>query len=131
MFQVWIDQDLCTGDGLCTDHCPDVFVLLEDGISYVRDPASTLVGNDPGGRNSVVSIPRKLEQQVVDAALDCPGECIFIEMEVTDTHPLVDASGAATGSARDHEDDREHEDQRGIEMPCLGESMEDPHVGHE
>ncbi|TML19869.1 MAG: ferredoxin [Actinobacteria bacterium] len=34
--KVWIDQDLCTGDGLCTDHCPEVFVLLEDGISYVR-----------------------------------------------------------------------------------------------
>ncbi|NCZ90909.1 MAG: ferredoxin, partial [Actinobacteria bacterium] len=24
--RVWIDQDLCTGDGLCIDHCPDVFV---------------------------------------------------------------------------------------------------------
>ncbi|HMK11884.1 MAG TPA: ferredoxin, partial [Acidimicrobiales bacterium] len=23
--RVWIDQDLCTGDGLCLDHCPDVF----------------------------------------------------------------------------------------------------------
>ncbi|MFZ9918805.1 MAG: 4Fe-4S binding protein, partial [Ilumatobacteraceae bacterium] len=19
---MWIDQDLCTGDGLCVDHCP-------------------------------------------------------------------------------------------------------------
>ena len=33
--RVWIDQDLCTGDGLCVDHCPDVFVQLEDGIAYV------------------------------------------------------------------------------------------------
>jgi ferredoxin len=31
--RVWIDQDLCTGDGLCTDHCPEVFALLDDGIS--------------------------------------------------------------------------------------------------
>lgn len=45
--RVWIDADLCTGDGLCTDHCPEVFVLLEDGISYVRD--GEWVGNDPGG----------------------------------------------------------------------------------
>lgn len=37
--RVWIDQDLCTGDGLYTDHCPDVFVLLEDGISYVSTAA--------------------------------------------------------------------------------------------
>ena len=35
--RVWVDQDLCTGDGLCVDHCPEVFVLLEDGISYVHD----------------------------------------------------------------------------------------------
>ena len=38
--RVWIDQDLCTGDGLCTDHCPELFVLLDDGISYVRDQAT-------------------------------------------------------------------------------------------
>ena len=31
--RVWIDQDLCTGDGLCVDHCHDVFTLLEDGIA--------------------------------------------------------------------------------------------------
>ena len=35
--RVWIDQDLCTGDGLCLDHAPDVFVQLEDGIAYVAD----------------------------------------------------------------------------------------------
>ncbi|NCV46692.1 MAG: ferredoxin, partial [Actinobacteria bacterium] len=28
--RVWIDQDLCTGDGLCVDQCPEVFTLLED-----------------------------------------------------------------------------------------------------
>ena len=38
--RVWIDQDLCTGDGLCVDHCPDVFVQLEDGIAYVAEDAS-------------------------------------------------------------------------------------------
>lgn len=76
---VWIDQDLCTGDGLCTDHCPDVFVLLEDGISYVRDASTGLVGNDPGGRSSPVGVPARLESSTIAAALDCPGECIFLE----------------------------------------------------
>jgi ferredoxin len=75
--RVWIDQDLCTGDGLCTDHCPEIFVLLEDGISYVR--YGDFVGNDPGGAESSVHVPAELERSVVDAALDCPGECIFIE----------------------------------------------------
>lgn len=75
--KVWIDQDLCTGDGLCTDHCPDVFVLLEDGISYVRD--RDFVGNDPGGAASAISVRSQHERQVIDAAEDCPGECIFVE----------------------------------------------------
>jgi ferredoxin len=75
--RVWIDQDLCTGDGLCTDHCPEVFVLLEDGISYVRN--GDVIGNDPGGHESIVDVPSRLERAVVAAALDCPGECIFID----------------------------------------------------
>ncbi len=45
--KVWIDQDLCTGDGLCEEICPQVFVLLEDGLAYVRDDGRVL--NDPGG----------------------------------------------------------------------------------
>ena len=75
--RVWIDQDLCTGDGLCTDHCPDVFILLEDGISYVRDHDH--LGTDPGGAGSTVIVARHDERAVVNAALDCPGECIFLE----------------------------------------------------
>jgi len=75
--RVWIDQDLCTGDGLCTDHCPEVFVLLEDGISYVRDADGVAAG--PGGRASIVAVPARREVEVVAAALDCPGECIFVE----------------------------------------------------
>ena len=75
---MWIDQDLCTGDGLCVDHCPEVFTLLEDGISYVM--ADGMVLNDPGGSESLAPVPVRLEQAVVEAAVDCPGECIFIEV---------------------------------------------------
>ncbi len=76
-FRVWIDQDLCTGDGLCEDHCPEVFVLLEDGIAYVKD--ADLVHNDPGMDEGLATVPAGLERNVVHAAEDCPGECIFIE----------------------------------------------------
>ncbi len=122
MYEVWIDQDLCTGDGLCTDHCPDVFVLLEDGISYVRDPKSMRVGNDPGGSGSTVAVPRKLEQQVVDAAMACPGECIFIE---------VGGSGAPTERAAESEHDRGAEHPGSVELPRRGDSLDDPDVGDE
>ncbi len=77
--RVWIDQDLCTGDGLCLDHCPDVFVQLEDGIAYVRQ--GEWVGNDPGGGGSLALVGVRNERSVVHAALDCPGECIFIELD--------------------------------------------------
>ena len=77
--RVWIDQDLCTGDGLCTDHCPELFVILEDGISYVRDGA--WVGNDPGGPECLATVPARLVDAAIAAADDCPGECIFIEID--------------------------------------------------
>jgi ferredoxin len=93
---VWIDQDLCTGDGLCTDHCPEVFVLLEDGISYVRDASARTLNSDPGGRSSMVSVLAKHEGHVIDAALDCPGECIFVEQTVVDVRPDADDGAAAT-----------------------------------
>ena len=76
--RVWIDQDLCTGDGLCTDHCPEIFTLLEDGIAYVKD--GELVHNDPGQAEGLASVPAGRERHVVLAAEDCPGECIFIEV---------------------------------------------------
>jgi len=77
--RVWIDQDLCTGDGLCVDHCPDVFVQLEDGIAYVAEDGQPL--NDPGGSSSLAVVGYRLQQNVIDAAIACPGECIFIELE--------------------------------------------------
>lgn len=77
--KVWIDQDLCTGDGLCTDHAPEVFTLLEDGIAYVKDASKVL--NDPGGSQGLAPVPESLRRATVHAAEDCPGECIFIELD--------------------------------------------------
>jgi ferredoxin len=78
VMRVWIDQDLCTGDGLCIDHCHDVFVQLEDGIAYVAQDGQAL--NDPGGSGSLAHVDPRYQQSVIDAALACPGECIFIEL---------------------------------------------------
>jgi ferredoxin len=77
--RVWIDQDLCTGDGLCEDHTLEVFTLQEDGISYVRDATTGEVLTDPGGRTCSVHVPDRLVPSVIDAATVCPGECIFVE----------------------------------------------------
>ena len=42
--KVWIDQDLCTGDGLCAEIAPDVFVMDSDGLAYVAQGGVQLRG---------------------------------------------------------------------------------------
>jgi ferredoxin len=74
--KVWIDQDLCTGDGLCEEICPSVFTLLDDGLAYVKQGDSVL--KDPGGSAQMADVSSDLEDAVTEAAEECPGECIFI-----------------------------------------------------
>ena len=76
--KVWIDQDLCTGDGLCAELAPEVFTLADDGLAYVKD--DTGVKDDPGGADGLVPVPSELEDAVVNASEECPGECIFVEV---------------------------------------------------
>ncbi len=66
--RVWIDQDLCTGDGLCLDHAPDVFVQLEDGIAYVAQDGQAL--NDPGGSGSLAHVDPRHQHRGVEAVAD-------------------------------------------------------------
>ena len=75
--KVWIDQDLCTGDGLCEEICPQVFTLRDDGLAYVRE--GDIVFENPGGAAQMALVPGELEGAVTEAADECPGECIFIE----------------------------------------------------
>ena len=77
--KVWIDQDLCTGDGLCEEIAPAVFTLLDDGLAYVKE--SDDIKNDPGGSSGMAAVPGDLEDAVVEASEECPGECIFIERD--------------------------------------------------
>ena len=85
--QVWIDQDCCTGAGLCVDHCPDLFVVLDDGIGYVHDGG--LVISEAG---RAVPVPRRHEHAAIDAVERCPGECIYLEPDEPriDTDPDAD-----------------------------------------
>ena len=75
--KVWIDQDLCTGDGLCEEIAPSVFTLLDDGLAYVKQGDKVL--SEPGGAEALADIPEGMLDSVVEAAEECPGECIFIE----------------------------------------------------
>ncbi|RLE12018.1 ferredoxin, partial [Candidatus Aerophobetes bacterium] len=37
IIEVWIDEDACTGCGLCEDTCPDVFEV--DDVARVKEDA--------------------------------------------------------------------------------------------
>ena len=76
--KVWIDQDLCTGDGLCVEIAPDVFVMEDDGLAYVQEDG--FIFKDPGGVKGLASVPAGQEEEVIESAEECPGECIFIEV---------------------------------------------------
>ena len=81
IMKVWIDQDLCTGDGLCEEIAPDVFTLLDDGLAYVVENGkifATAKGN-PQGAEGMANIPDNQLDAVIESAEECPGECIFIE----------------------------------------------------
>jgi ferredoxin len=87
---VWIDQDLCTGDGICEEITPDVFVGRDDGLWVVKEESKyfgrTVVfdGEDgdehgPDGARGVARVPDELVEDTIESAEECPGECIMIE----------------------------------------------------
>jgi ferredoxin len=77
--KVWIDQDLCTGDGLCEEIAPSVFTLLDDGLAYVKEGAK--VFSAPGGPEGLANVAENMHDPTIESAEECPGECIFIEMD--------------------------------------------------
>ena len=77
--KVWIDQDLCTGDGLCEEIAPDVFTLLDDGLAYVKE--GDKVFSTRAAPRVWPASPTTMLDAVVESAEECPGECIFIEVE--------------------------------------------------
>ncbi len=57
-----VDEELCTGCGLCVDTCPDVFELLDDLAKVIIEP-----------------VPSEAEQVCREAAEDCPVEAISLK----------------------------------------------------
>ncbi len=60
--KVKIDGDLCTACGLCVDSVPDVFKMGDD-VAEVISP----------------DVPSNVEEDVQNAADDCPVEAISVE----------------------------------------------------
>ena len=72
--RVWVDQDLCTGDGLCVQYAPEVFEFDVDGLAYVKDGERRA----PDRPRQPDGCARAPAPRVIDAAKECPGECIHV-----------------------------------------------------
>ena len=86
--KVWIDQDLCTGDGICAEICPPIFERADDGLAYVKEEHWKSLAGPDGGKGEPVyqmaegmaAVSDELAESVIESAEECPGECIFIEV---------------------------------------------------
>ena len=72
--RVWVDQDLCTGDGLCVQYAPEVFEFDVDGLAYVKNDAGELLA----AKCAATNVPARLRLDVIDSAKECPGDCIHV-----------------------------------------------------
>jgi ferredoxin len=86
-----VDQHLCTGDGLCVQYAPEVFEFDIDGLAYVKNEAGQMLLT-PG---ALVEVPAHLRLEVIDAAAECPGECIHLHRE-RDSHQLSEEERTQT-----------------------------------
>jgi ferredoxin len=75
--EVWIDQDLCTGDGICAQYAADVFELDVDGLAYVKGADGTLRHT----AGDAVLVPALAVVDVIDSAKECPGDCIHVRRQ--------------------------------------------------
>jgi ferredoxin len=89
--KVWIDPAECMGAGTCEQIAPDVFQARGDGIWAVKEDATffgaTTIfdgsggpGRGPDGPHGTARVPDDIFESVVDAAEQCPAECIFMEV---------------------------------------------------
>jgi len=83
--KVWIDQDLCTGDGLCEEIAPSIFTLLDDGLAYVKDGDKVL--SEPGGAEGLAGFLVHPYQQGVRAPAPPDHE---VQFGLVDQHAVLD-----------------------------------------
>ena len=57
-----VDEETCTGCGVCAESCPEVFELVDELAKVIANP-----------------VPEDAEEACSEAADDCPAEAISIQ----------------------------------------------------
>ena len=70
--KVSVDQRQCIGNGVCAEIAPEVF-RIDHGVAFVCDHGQLVAGD------AAVDIPECLAALGVEAAEQCPTECIYLE----------------------------------------------------
>lgn len=89
--RVWIDPAECMGAGTCAQIAPHVFTARGDGTWVVQEheqyfgtrvvfDGGSGPGHSPDGAHGIARVPEALFDAVIEAADQCPGECIFMEV---------------------------------------------------
>ena len=66
---------------------PQVFVMHDDGLAYVKNIDETgFINGEPRlkGQGGLADVPDDLLEAVQEAADECPGDCIYIESASND-----------------------------------------------
>jgi ferredoxin len=98
--KVWIDSDLCSGGGGCSEIAPDIFVLLDNGTSAVKQ--NGVVPRDVYGQIEWAQIPDDRIDAARHAAEQCPGEIIQIDTNNDDDTAQVVGVGERSFVVREH-----------------------------
>ena len=77
--KVWIDPNECMGAGTCEMIAPAVFADNGDGIWTVKEDARYFGETVVMPSGGMARVPDSLVDHVLDAAEQCPAECIFVE----------------------------------------------------
>lgn len=91
MAKIWIDADACMGAGTCAQIAPEVFHERNDGTWAVKESLPhfdqvvvfdglTGDGHGPDGFEGQARVPEALLERALEAAEECPAECIFVEL---------------------------------------------------
>ena len=72
---------------LCSEIAPDIFYPEDSGLWHVKEEAKHFgetkyfaeTKGNPEGAKGLARVPDGQEEICIEAAEECPGECIFLE----------------------------------------------------